>query len=337
MKEHNRISGGEEYKVKVLVTGGAGYLGSTLIPVLLQAGYQVRAVDSLLYGGNSLLSVWSHPGFEFLPGDIRDEQLLSRALSGVDHVVHLAAIVGDPACARQSKLARQVNLEASLSLLELSRQIEVKSFIFASTCSNYGRMKASMEYVDELSPLKPLSLYAESKVAVEKMILESFRSKEFPATILRFATLYGVSPRMRFDLTVNEFTMELVLKKHLVVFGEQFWRPYLHVRDAARAILLILQTNEKEKIHGEVFNVGSTSENYQKKELVNLILAIVPDAVVEVVHRDEDPRDYRVSFEKISSVLGFQVTVTVKSGICQIAKLLNSGVIADFSDPSYRN
>jgi nucleoside-diphosphate-sugar epimerase len=252
----------------------------------------------------------------------------------MDAVVHLAAIVGDPACARQPDLAREVNLNATLELLEECDRQGVSRFIFASTCSNYGRMTGAETYVDESTALNPVSLYAETKVAVERAVLTSTAGT--CKTLLRFATVFGVSPRMRFDLTVNEFTLDLLTKKHLTVYGEQFWRPYIHVRDAARAIELVLRSPVA-KIRNEVFNAGSTDENYQKQQLVELIRAYEPDARVEFIHRDEDPRDYRVSFAKISSQLGFDATLRVPDGIAEVARLIKQGLLADFDSPVYRN
>lgn len=321
--------------MNILVTGGAGYVGSTLVPMLLANGNRVRVLDSLMHGGRSLLGVWAHPCFEFRLGDIRDAQTVRSALAEIDAVVHLAAIVGDPACARFPDLAREVNLNASISLLEASKQAGVSKFIFASTCSNYGKMRDPNQYVDETSELMPVSLYAETKVAVERAILNSGNG-DMSKTLLRFATVFGVSPRMRFDLTVNEFTLDLLTKKHLVVFGEQFWRPYIHVRDVARAIELVL-TSPVEKVKNEVFNVGSTSENYQKQQLVELMQPYAPDARIEFVHKEEDPRDYRVCFAKIKDQIGFDPTLTVRDGIDEVAWLVKQGIVEDFNSPAYRN
>jgi nucleoside-diphosphate-sugar epimerase len=293
-------------------------------------------LDHLAYGGEPLLGVWCHPGFEFIRGDIRDQNTVQSAVSGVDAVVHLAAVVGDPACGRQPDLARATNLDASLRLSEESQRAGVTRFVFASTCSNYGKMKDANQYVDEESELRPASLYAETKVAVEKALLNSVHNDVWCPTPLRFATLYGVSPRMRFDLTVNEFTMEMLTKKNLKVFGEQFWRPYIHVRDAARAIQLVLGSPTA-SVAGCVFNVGTTDQNFQKLQLVEMIRPYVPDALVEFVHKIEDPRDYRVSFARITRKLEFNTTRTVAQGVAEVAGLVQGNVIGDFGDAKYRN
>ncbi|HET7601854.1 MAG TPA: NAD(P)-dependent oxidoreductase [Gemmatimonadales bacterium] len=309
--------------MKVLVTGGAGYVGSTLTPTLLAAGHQVRVFDSLLYGSDPLLGVWSEPGFRFTHGDVRDREAVAEVLQGAEAVVHLAAVVGDPACAREPGLARAVNLDASINLIDLAQRAGVARFIFASTCSNYGRMPDENGLVDENSPLAPVSLYAETKVAVERALFDR-RGGGMAVTALRFATVFGVSPRMRYDLTVNEFTRSMILDRHLVVFGGQFWRPYVHVRDVARAVGLVLAAPAN-RVERDVFNVGDTEQNYQKRRLVELIRPYAPDAVVEQVHREEDPRDYRVSFEKIQRRLGFRITRTVTDGIAEVARLVEAG------------
>lgn len=322
--------------MRILVTGGAGYVGSTLVPILLAQGHQVRVFDSLLHGGESLLAPWASPGFEFVRGDVRDPDLVGAALDGCGAVVHLAAIVGDPACARQPAVARAVNLDATRCLVEEACRRHVGRFVFASTCSNYGRMKDAEGYVDEATELRPVSLYAETKVSSELHLISPDTARRIRSTCLRFATVYGVAPRMRFDLTVNEFTMEMMTKQALVVFGEQFWRPYVHVRDAARAIATVLEAPES-AVAGEVFNVGATPENYRKQDLVELIRPYAPDAKVEFVQRTEDPRDYRVSFEKIGKALGYGVQRTVPHGIAEVAQLVRSGAIQNFENPRYRN
>lgn len=320
----------------ILVTGGAGYVGSTVVSVLLARGLGVRVLDSLTVGdGSAVLQTWGHDGFEFVAGDVRDPAARSTALDGVDAVVHLAAIVGDPACAREPELARTVNVEATRSLLEESKAAGVTRFVFASTCSNYGKMADGNVLATEDWDLRPVSLYAETKVQAE---LEVFAAAKpaFAATCLRFATVYGASPRMRFDLTVNEFTRDALVKGELVIYGEQFWRPYVHVRDAARAIAAVLDA-PPEEVRGAVFNIGDNGQNFRKQDLVEMLVERLPETKVERVARAEDPRDYRVSFDKVRAALGFAVTRTVPQGIDEILGLLRSGVIPDPFETRYRN
>jgi nucleoside-diphosphate-sugar epimerase len=321
--------------MKILITGGAGYLGSVLSLHLTKAGHDVRVLDSLLYGGESLLGLAGQPGFEFQRGDVRDPDAVKQALAGVDSVVHLAAIVGDPACARDPELTREVNLEASLALIAAARKSGVRRFVFASTCSNYGRMVDTSVLATEDSELRPVSLYAETKVAVERTLLD-LPAQPMAGTVTRFSTLYGLSPRMRFDLTVNEFVMELMVHRKLVVYGEQFWRPYVHVRDAARAVAMVLES-PAEQVAGQVFNVGDTRENYRKADLLQLMRARIPDAEVQSVPKAEDPRDYRVSFERIRSHLGYSITRRVPDGIGEIASALEAGLIENPKRPCHYN
>ncbi len=308
--------------VNVLVTGGAGYLGSVLVRLLLKNGHRVSVLDDLLHGGHSLLSYIHDENFRFIKGDLRSNGQLTDVLHGADAVVHLAAIVGDPACARQPQIARQVNFDASLNLYDKARHGGVRRFVFASTCSSYGKMADEAGFLTEESPLRPVSLYAETKVEVEKALLAAGDSEQPAVTVLRCSTLYGLSPRMRFDLTVNEFTRDLVTKRHLVVFGAQFWRPYIHVRDAAEVIRLVLAA-PLERVAGQVFNAGDSSQNYQKGHLVEMIRSQLDyETQVEQVERQEDPRDYRVSFDKINSRLpGFRCRRNALTGARELREL----------------
>ena len=319
-----------------LVTGGAGYVGSIVVDELLARGHRVRVVDSLLHGSvPSLLLAWGKEDFEFVRGDVRDRSLVAEALMDVDKVVHLAAIVGDPACSREPDLAREVNQGATIALLEDARSAAgVERFIFASTCSNYGKLEGDT-YATEEFDLAPVSLYAETKVAAELQVLAAANGKLAP-TCLRLATVFGTSPRMRFDLTVNEFTRDVALDKDLVVYGEQFWRPYVHVRDAARAVATVLDA-PRGQVSGEVFNVGDTDENYRKLDIVGLLQERFPEARVDYVHKDEDPRDYRVSFDKVRSKLGYEVERRVADGIDEVVALMQSGLVEDPYASIYRN
>jgi nucleoside-diphosphate-sugar epimerase len=324
--------------MKVLVTGGAGYLGSVVSLSLLEAGHDVRTVDSLMHGGEALLPLLTKDRFEYIPGDLRATDVVARSLEGTEAVVHLAAVVGDPACAKEPDLALEVNQHASLDLIEASRRAGIERFVFASTCSNYGRAEDPDRLMTETSELRPVSLYAETKVAVERALTAGTDSMDdLHSTVLRLATLYGLSPRMRFDLTVNEFTAELGCFGSLSVYGEQFWRPYVHVTDAARAIMLVLEAPEG-RVSGQIFNVGHTEENYTKKMLVGLIAeAVGGDLEIEWVERSEDPRDYRVSFDKIVDVLGFLPRKRVPDGIDEVLTAIRTGIISDPRDARYRN
>ena len=322
--------------MNVLVTGAAGYIGSVLVNKLLNKGYNVIGIDCLMYGGESLIGVYNHPNFKFYKADIRDIDTLKPILEQVDAIVHLAAIVGDPACAKKPDLARSINWEGSVNLLKAAHNVKrIKRFIFASTCSNYGKMEGN-NFITEDSPLKPVSLYAELKVQFENHLLQNDYRADFCPTALRFATVYGLSPRMRFDLTVNEFTRDAALGRELVIFGEQFWRPYCNVEDLANACILVLES-EPTKIKRNVFNVGDTRENYQKKMLAEELKKMVPDLKVKYVQKDEDPRDYRVSFEKISKVLVFKITKTVPEGMKDIIQVLRDGIISDPDNTRYSN
>jgi len=320
----------------VLVTGAAGYIGSVLVNQLLKKSYKVIGFDILNFGGESLLSVYNHPNFEFVKGDIRVKDEIEPVLQKIDAVVHLAAIVGDPACAKDPEISEETNWLATKMIFDICNEKEnVKRFVFASTCSNYGKMEGE-GFVNEDSPLNPVSLYAKLKVRVEKYISGTPTRKDFITTALRFSTVYGISPRIRFDLTVNEFVRDLTSGKELVIFGEQFWRPYCHVEDLARGCIAVLES-EPEKVDKNVFGVGDTSENYSKKMLAEIILKVIPEAVIKYVHKDEDPRDYRVDFSKIKNVLDFKITRKVPESIERIYNLLKSDLLIDPFDKKYQN
>jgi nucleoside-diphosphate-sugar epimerase len=307
--------------VKVLVTGGAGYVGAELVDELVVAGHDVRVLDVLLHGQEDVAERLTSLGVELLRAEVRDPDARKRALQGVEGVVHLAAIVGDPACARDPELSHTVNVNGTQAMAEDARAAGVERLIFASTCSNYGRMADPTVPIDESGDLRPISLYAEQKVTMERRLLETEPSGT-ATTCMRFATVYGVGQRMRFDLTVNEFTRDLWAGRRLDVFGETFWRPYIHVRDAARAIAIAL-ASPLDKVAGRVFNAGHSDENYRKLDLVELIVGRLGRGEVDYVHRDEDPRDYKVSFERIRDELGFEPIQRVPTGIDELVAALD--------------
>lgn len=322
--------------MKVLVTGGAGYIGSVLVRQLLEKGYKVRALDSLKFGGDALYEVILNPNFEFIKGDIRKTKDVETALKDIDAVAHLAAIVGDPACKKFSDEAHETNWNGSVALFEAAEKAGIKKFVFASTCSNYGKMPDPDSFVTETSELRPVSLYAELKVKFEKYILEERKNSKMCATSLRFSTVYGFSPRIRFDLTVNEFTRNATINGEQEIWGAQFWRPYCHVEDLARAVIVVLETDNA-KVKSEVFNVGSTDENYNKGMIIEEVCKVVPNVKVNYVDMNEDPRDYRVNFDKIKSQLGYSITKKVPDGVKEIYTLLKTGVVTDSFSQKFRN
>ena len=323
----------------VLVTGGAGYVGSGLLRELLSEDYYVTCVDKLMFGGESLLDIWHNKNFTFIKCDVNDWDSFNKILSdnNFDAVIHLAAIVGDPACKMYSDLANKTNWDSSKWLIDKCKEIGISKFLFASTCSNYGKMDDPESYVDENSKLAPVSLYAQLKVKFEQYMLnEMTKSDDFVPTSLRFSTVYGLSPRMRFDLTVNEFTKDLALDRELVIFGEQFWRPYCHVKDFSNAFITVLKS-PTEKVAYNVFNVGDTQENYTKQMLIDEIKKVLPESKIKYVDKNEDPRDYRVNSDKIKRELGFEITMRVSDGIKEVKRMVQEGVVQDPEDQKYYN
>ena len=318
----------------ILVTGAAGYVGGTLTRRLLaESDTSVIGVDlcEMSHGAEGVREILDHPRFTMVRADVRDTAALEPLLAKSDAVVHLAAVVGDPAGKRDPDRTRAINIDASFALIDASRAAGIGHFVFVSTCSNYG-VSDSDTLVTEDGALNPVSLYAETKVAVERRLLEE---KDLPATVCRFATVYGVAPRMRFDLTVNQFTIEALSEGVLEIYGEQFWRPYVHVDDAARAIQLVLANPDTSV--GRVFNVGNSDENYTKGMMYEILKERLPELRAEWVSIDEDPRSYKVSFQRIADELGYETTWTVPTGMDQIIAQAGLGAFPDPAAPRFRN
>ena len=319
----------------IVVTGGAGFIGAQVCLDLVASGHQVRAFDVLQHDQQGVAEQLQGSGVELIRADIRDPTARERALSAATAVVHLAAIVGDPACALEPELALAVNIDGTHALATDAERLGVKRFVFASTCSTYGSVPDPDVAVDESGVLVPVSLYARQKAELERWLLDRNHGPLAPI-ILRFATVYGVAPRMRFDLTVNEFVRDLWADRTLEVFGENYWRSCVHVRDAGRAIRLALEA-PIERVAGEVFNVGRPGEDYTKLDLLEEIRKLTDRGRVEFVHRDVDPRHYKVNFAKIHDVLGFEGQMTVPDGIAEVFAGLDQHRFGDPFDGHYRN
>ena len=317
---------------RVLVVGGAGYLGSALVPILLERGYRVRVLDSLLFGKESLKAVEKDLNFELVVGDVRDIQIVVQAMKGCDAIIHLAAIVGDPACEENPHLAAEINRAATRMLIDVARGYSIQRFLLASTCSVYG---ASDFLMDERAQVGPISLYAETKVDSENLLLEA-QSANFHPTILRLATLFGVSPRPRFDLVVNLLTARAIRKGKITIFNGEQWRPFMHVHDAARVFLACLEANNLDVVSGEIFNAGSYGLNHRLSEVAEKISKVIPTVEVESVE-NEDRRNYRVSFDKIHTRLGFVCERTLEQGIREMADMVRRSPVEDFSTEMFNN
>lgn len=316
----------------VLVIGGAGYIGSALLPKLLDKGYQVRLLDMMLYGEGPIRKVMRHPNLEVMEGDFRQVDKVTAAMRDVDVVVHLGAIVGDPACALDQELTVEVNLMATRMVAEVAKGFGVSRFVFASTCSVYG---ASDETLDEMSALNPVSLYAQSKIASEAVLM-GLADECFSPIILRFATIYGLSGRTRFDLVVNLLTAKAIADGSITVTDGQQWRPFVHVDDAALAVLKAVEA-PLSLVHKQVFNVGSNEQNYRIREVGEIIKRLVPTSELLDLGTSGDPRNYRVDFGKIRKVLDFRPTWTIEDGVRQVIDAFESGVVRDYRDPHYSN
>ena len=294
--------------MKILVTGGAGYVGTSLIPLLLDGGHDVLVLDNLMFGGDQLLPFFRHPNFAFVRGDIRDRAELASAVKDRDVIVHLAAIVGFPACRKDPRLAEDVNVGGTKLLASLVSKDQL--VLYGSTGSNYGEVE---EVCTEETPLHPLSLYGQTKTLAERHLLDNCSTIAY-----RFATAFGVSPRLRLDLLVNDFTYKAVTQGYLVVYEKHFMRTFIHVHDMGRSFQLAI--DRADEMRGEVYNVGSNSMNYSKQEICELIQQQV-DCYMHYadIGEDADKRDYVVSYEKIDR-LGFDTTIDVNAGIDELVR-----------------
>jgi dTDP-4-amino-4,6-dideoxygalactose transaminase/nucleoside-diphosphate-sugar epimerase len=318
---------------RVLVTGGAGYLGSVLVPTLLDEGYEVDVFDRFLFGRKTLAPVADHPRLRLIEGDVTRLADFKDVFDGVDSVIHLAALSNDPSADLRPEQTQRVNFEATTELARRAARAGVRRFLFSSSCSVYGSNPSPS--VDEQSDLYPVSLYAQKKAEAEAALM-ALPAPGMVVTALRLATLYGLSPRMRFDLAINLMVMNAVTRRNIFVLGGgSQWRPFLHVTDATQAFLLGLRA-PAEAIDREVFNVGADKNNYQIQELAWLVRDALPHLSISVttVPDDADKRSYRVAFEKIGR-LGFETKSDVKESIIEIARAIQSQRLGDCSDTRF--
>ncbi|MGC9332486.1 MAG: NAD-dependent epimerase/dehydratase family protein [Bacteroidales bacterium] len=298
--------------MKVLVTGGAGYVGTTLIPQLLKAGYETICYDNLLFGGDAILPFFRNPLFSFVKGDIRDKNKLKRAVKEADVIIHLAAIVGFPACRKEPELAESVNVNGTKALISVTSKNQL--ILYGSTGSNYGSVD---EICTEETPLNPLSMYAQTKALAEKMLLEERKTIAW-----RFATAFGVSPRLRLDLLINDFTYKAFTQGYLVVYEKHFMRTFIHVHDMGR--VFIFGINNQDKMINQVYNVGNEKMNYSKEQICDLIKSKTRAYIHYAdIGEDADKRNYIVSYEKIRDQ-GYDTAITVEEGIDELVKALEA-------------
>jgi len=313
----------------VLLIGGAGYVGTVVTSHFLKLGYQVRALDNFVYSNQeSIQSYLGDENYEFIAGDFGDAEVLAKASKGIHNVVILGGLVGDPITKNYPEASKKINDLGIKECIDFFDNKKLDRLIFISTCSNYGLIE-DHELADENFELKPLSLYAKAKVGAEIHLMSKKGKVHYTGTVLRFATAFGLSPRMRFDLSVSEFVRDLYFGEELIVYDEHTWRPYCHVRDFARLIDLVINA-DSEKVYFEVFNAGGEVNNFTKKMIIDTISSYIPLARIKYVANGSDPRNYKVSFQKVKDILGFEPKYTVKDGIEELINAFNINMCLGF-------
>lgn len=316
----------------VLVTGGAGYVGSHLVRMLLERGYRVRVLETFLYGNAGLRGIRPHPKLEIQYGDICNIRDMMRAAGGAKAVIALAALVGDPACEIDREETTSINIESTKLLCHVVRHHpDLGRIVFASSCSVYGATEGLI--LNEGSRLNPVSFYARSRIVSEGILRRELEGRS--VVMLRLGTVFGASPRPRFDLMINTMTCRAVATGTITVTGGDAWRPHVHVRDVAQAFLLAAEA-PSDLVTGETFNVGSNENNYTIAATADLVAARIPGTLVEHGGHVEDLRSYRVSFDKIRHVLGFVPSHTIEQGVDEVKALVEKARL-DWTDPRYSN
>ena len=325
----------------IVITGGAGYIGSYLTGELLRLGMKVTVIDDLIYGGESLLGYLAHPNFHFSKANVTEPRAIRTNLRSDWEkpvaIIHLAAIVGFPACQSVGRqVAWRYNVEATERVFDQAVRLGIDRFVFTSSYSNYG-LSPNGQAVTEETPLTPQSLYAETKIAAERFLIAQSDASCAPM-IYRLATLYGLSPRPRFDLIINQFVLEAYTKRELLIYQRGYSRSFVHINDAVRGLILGLQAPD-EKMRCQIYNLGSESGNYTKDQIVEFVLKRMPETVV--TYKDMtfggDMRDITVSYKKIQRELSFQTRLTPEDGIREVLHAIRTGLIANPQDQRYRN
>jgi nucleoside-diphosphate-sugar epimerase len=313
----------------ILLIGGAGYVGSVITDHLLRNNYKVTCFDNFIYQNQrTVLPFTLNENYRFIYGDLCNTTKIENSLKGIDSVVLLAGLVGDPITKKYPDESARINDNGIQNLFRVLNGKGLEKVIFISTCSNYGLIRND-ELADENFELSPLSLYAKAKVYAEKELLSGANEFEFSPVVLRFATAFGLSSRMRFDLTVSEFTKDLILGKELLVYDAHTWRPYCHVKDFARLIEIVLNS-PKEKVHKEVFNAGGEINNFTKQGILDIILKYIPNSKINFKEHGSDPRNYKVNFSKVKKVLGFEPKYTVEDGVKELIYAFDSQLFQNF-------
>lgn len=316
---------------KILLIGGAGYIGSVVTKHLLECGYKVCCLDLLLYENNDcVIPYLMNENYQFIYGDFTNTQVVLDALTDSTDVIILGGLVGDPITKKYPEFSQKINYIGMLNLIDNLNNKGLNKVIFISTCSNYG-IVANNNLADECCELSPLSLYAKAKVATEEYLLSLRGKVDYGTTILRFATAFGLSPRMRFDLTVNQFARELYSGEEVLVYDPETWRPYCHVLDFSLALRRVLEA-PLSLVNFEIFNAGGDKNNFTKKMVVDKVKEFIPHAKVRFQEKGSDPRDYRVNFKKIRETLYFEPRYSVADGVKEVIKALDQKVFNNFKN-----
>jgi nucleoside-diphosphate-sugar epimerase len=316
----------------VLVTGGAGYLGSHLVRKLLEKGYFVTVLDNFTYGDGGMTGISSHRNIRVLEGDICNVKDVVKATIGNTAIVALAAIVGDPACALSEEETLSTNYESTKVLVEIAKYYKVRRILFASSCSVYG--ENSELILNEGSWLNPVSLYARTRIMSEEVLLKN--CENVVPVILRMGTLFGQSYRMRYDLVINTLTAKAVRENRIQIFGGDQWRPFVPVQDAAEAYINALEADDS-LVSKQIFNIGSDGSNLKIGDLAPYIRKVVPDVRLDIRNELADKRSYRVSFSKVEKLLGFKAKIGVADGIREMAEFLKAEPDINYLDDIYYN